>query len=420
MSLNRFHGMQAERLRALHEFPYFAVLLSKLQFYECEEVGTLAIDQHGRCYVNVAFWNSLTLRERVGVLVHEAQHVLRKHFRRGQNLALDAATLNIIGDIEINDSRKMRAFLPEGCLMPEMFGLPADLTFEEYAALWPKQRRGRRPGDKEDPEAPEIPGGHPGVPGKKGVGKGDCGSAADGKKRDYELPAPRDGGPGMDETDLEIVGKQVAEALENAAKQDRGEIPGNLVEWSKGVLSPPVISWQSKLQAYARNAAEWVKGQGDYSYGKLSRFQPGGSVIYPGGVTPVPEIVLMIDTSGSMDSSTLQKILPEARECLRISAGSTGKVCIVDVKVHSLKPVSNVQTIEFAGRGGTDLRVGFDAIAKLRPRPDILVVFTDGETPWPNCSPSRVKTIVALCGRWKARPESVPSWAKTIDIPSSK
>ena len=352
MSLTRFTNMQAERLRALHEFPYFSVLLSKLQFYECDQVSTLAIDKHGRCYVNVDFWDKATLIHRVGFLVHESQHVLRKHFIRGEYLGLSPQELNILGDIEINDSKKMRRSLPAECLFPETFGFPQNLTFEEYAVLWKKRKRHGhqptkpgQPGNPGNPGQPGQPGqpGHPGQPGNPsqpgnpgpgqpgqgdienpGVGKGDCGSAADGKKRDYELPSPEDGGPGMNDTDLELVGRQVAEAVNQAAREGRGELPGNLVEWSRKVLSPPVISWRSQLRAYARNAAEWVKGQGDYSYGKLSRFQPSGTVIYPGGVTPVPEIVLMIDTSGSMGSADLAKVLPEAQECLRVSAGSSG------------------------------------------------------------------------------------------------
>ena len=174
---------------------------------------------------------------------------------------------------------------------------------------------------------------------------------------------------------------------------------------------------RSKLRAYSRNAAAWVRGQGDYSYSKLSRFPVGGSVIIPGSVCPVPEISIMVDTSGSMRPDELNRVLPEAQSCLRMSAGSAGKVCIVDAKVHSLKPVTDVRKIEFAGRGGTDLRVGFDAISTLRPRPDILVVFTDGYTPWPKASPRGMKTIVALIGH-HCSPDSVPSWAKTIVIPS--
>ena len=423
-TLKKFKNIQTERLRAFHEFPYFSSILSKLHFYECDSIETLAIDQYGRVYVNVTFWESLTLLERVGLLIHEMNHLLRRHFKRGESLGLDPKTLNIIGDIEINDSVKMRKFLPEGAIYPEMFGFPCGLTFEEYAALWKKNAQ-KEPEKQPEPGDQTASGsggdGTPGEskePGKQpGVASGNCGSAADGEKKDYELPEPKDGGPGIDETDLEIVGRQVAQAVREAAKT-RGDVPGSLVEWATGVLSPPVIDWRSKLRSLARNAAAWVKGQGDYSYSKLSKYSHGGKVIIPGGVSPVPEISLMIDTSGSMSSADLQRILPEAQSCLRTSAGSAGKVCIVDARVHSLKPVTDVRKIQFSGRGGTDLRVGFEAISKLRPRPDILVVFTDGYTPWPKCSPRGMKTIVALVGR-HCSVGSVPKWAKTIVIPQS-
>ncbi|QDP58827.1 MAG: hypothetical protein Unbinned80contig1000_36 [Prokaryotic dsDNA virus sp.] len=395
--------MQSERIRALHEFPYFGAVLSKLSFFECDDVPTMAIDKHGRVYVNVPYWDSITLKQRVGVMVHELQHVLRKHFVRGEFLSLSPEELNIIGDIEINDSDKMRGFLDGlDAIYPETYGFPQHRTFEEYAELWKKKK-------KDDGENSSQSG-------KPSVANGQCGSAADGQKKDYELPAPSDGGPGMDETDLTIVAKQVAEAIKEAART-RGDIPGNLIEWSAGVLSPPKVNWQSKLRNYSRNAAAWVRGNGDYSYSKLSRFPVGGSVIVPGSVCPVPEISLMVDTSGSMSSTDLENILPEAQACLRMSAGSSGKVCVVDTAVHSLKPVTDVRKIPFAGRGGTDLRVGFEAISKLSPRPDILVVFTDGYTPWPDFSPRGVKTIVALMGR-HCSPDRVPGWAKTLVIPS--
>ena len=200
MALNKFRRMQSERLRAFSEFPYFSVILSKLSFYECDEVPTMAIDKHGRVYVNVNFWDGITLEQRVGVLVHELQHVLRKHFMRGEFLGLSPDVLNILGDIEINDSRQMRKFLAGlPAIYPENYGFPSHLTFEQYAALW----------KKDPPQKPE---------GGQGAANGDCGSAADGQQKDYELPAPSEGGPGMDESDLEIAGKQVAEAIKEAAK----------------------------------------------------------------------------------------------------------------------------------------------------------------------------------------------------------
>ena len=38
--------------------------------------------------------------------------------------------------------------------------------------------------------------------------------------------------------------------------------------------------------------------------------------------------------------------------------------------------------IRLEGGGGTDMGAGLDAAAALRPRPDLIIVLTDGFTPW--------------------------------------
>ncbi len=47
-------------------------------------------------------------------------------------------------------------------------------------------------------------------------------------------------------------------------------------------------------------------------------------------------------------------------------------------------------------------------------RPDLVVVITDGFTPWPTRRPSR-PVIVALLPSMMSRPPT-PSWARTVDI----
>ena len=399
--MKRFNGFRKARVVAMHHFPFFRTMLARLQFFECAQVQTVAIDKHSRVYVNVVFWETLTIDQQAAIIVHELQHVFRKHFSRASGLSLEKTAMNICMDCEINDSPKLRDMLPESGAFPENYGWPAGLTFEQYVQRW-----------KEDPpQEPEDPQ----------VGAGDCGSGATGQPEDYELPSPADGGPGLDETQTEVSITQTAKAIRDyVQKHGRGEVSGSLVEHANAVLAPPKISWQSQLRAFARNAADRVRGQGDYSYSQRSRFQPAGcGIVYPGGVTPIPEVSILVDTSGSMGIADLEKLLPEAQECLRVSAGSSGKVCVCDTRVHSLKTVSHVRDIQLSGRGGTDLRVGFEAISNLRPRPDILVVFTDGGTLWPKEALRGTRTIVALCGRWKERPDSVPSWCKVVDIPNN-
>lgn len=78
------------------------------------------------------------------------------------------------------------------------------------------------------------------------------------------------------------------------------------------------------------------------------------------------------------------------------------------------------------GGGGTDLRSGFAAALRATPRPDVVVVLTDGQTPWPDERPP-YRTVV---GRFSRRggegswdeddpdyvPDTPPAWARVVEI----
>ena len=58
------------------------------------------------------------------------------------------------------------------------------------------------------------------------------------------------------------------------------------------------------------------------------------------------------------------------------------------------------------------MRVGLAAALALPPRPDLVVVATDGFTPWPDRRPPGV-VVVALIGGGPP----APPWARTIRVP---
>ncbi|MFF7157705.1 VWA-like domain-containing protein [Streptomyces sp. NPDC008139] len=80
--------------------------------------------------------------------------------------------------------------------------------------------------------------------------------------------------------------------------------------------------------------------------------------------------------------------------------------------------------IELIGGGGTDLRSGFARALRSRPRPDVVVALTDGQTPWPSEQPP-CRTVVGLFPRPSRAvreddadyvPDSPPSWARVVII----
>jgi Mg-chelatase subunit ChlD len=68
--------------------------------------------------------------------------------------------------------------------------------------------------------------------------------------------------------------------------------------------------------------------------------------------------------------------------------------------------------VQLLGGGGTDMGAGLAKAAEIRPRPDLIVVLTDGHTPWPEAPPRGIRVIVGLMDL----SGSVPEWARSIAI----
>ncbi len=86
----------------------------------------------------------------------------------------------------------------------------------------------------------------------------------------------------------------------------------------------------------------------------------------------------------------------------------------VDTGAHVQTNVANAEQIILTGGGGTDMRVGIEAARASRPAPNLIVLLTDGFTPYPD-RPGREALVVGIIG-----PTLVPTpdWAGTVHIPT--
>jgi predicted metal-dependent peptidase len=204
----------------------------------------------------------------------------------------------------------------------------------------------------------------------------------------------------------------VARAIREAS-QGRGDVPGHLRRWAEEKLRPRG-DWRRELAAAVRRAVADVAGASDYSYRRPSRRQGqvgNGKVVLPSLRRPVPAVAVVVDTSGSISDTMLTQALAEIRGILEAAGQREGvRVLAVDAAVQSCRRVFRPEQVELAGGGGTDMRVGLEAAAKLRPRPNVIVVITDGYTPWPSEPPRGIRVIVAHMGDGGA----VPGWAKEV------
>lgn len=58
---------------------------------------------------------------------------------------------------------------------------------------------------------------------------------------------------------------------------------------------------------------------------------------------------------------------------------------------------------------------GIEAAAALKPRPSVVIVLTDGYTPWPEQPPPGVRVVVGLLSQG-GEAWSAPQWARVVQI----
>jgi predicted metal-dependent peptidase len=132
-----------------------------------------------------------------------------------------------------------------------------------------------------------------------------------------------------------------------------------------------------------------------------------------------PRVAAVLDTSGSITDRVLREFSAELIGITRASGVASGvNVLPCDAQVYEVQRVrsrSDVERLILTGGGGTDMAMGIAAASSLHPRPHIIVVFTDGETPWPTEPPKQIDSVIAVLSRAGAEGQ-VPSWCSTIII----
>jgi len=124
---------------------------------------------------------------------------------------------------------------------------------------------------------------------------------------------------------------------------------------------------------------------------------------------------VVLDTSASMNESLLTEALTEIDGLLVASGVRPDAVSVFtcDAKAGPAQLIRSASEITLVGGGGTDLTVGIGAAIRSRPRPDLVVVITDGWTPWPTSAPRGIRTIAVLLGGTSPAP---PMWVQELVV----
>jgi predicted metal-dependent peptidase len=196
-------------------------------------------------------------------------------------------------------------------------------------------------------------------------------------------------------------------------------VPAGWQRWAEHVL-PSRVDWRRVLAAELRGAIAAVSGRVDYSYRRPSRrAHLSDDVILPALERPIPDVAIVCDTSGSMHDHLLARALAEVEGVLSRAGLRQQRVRVlaVDATVQAVRRVSRATQVTLAGGGGTDMGEGIAAAVALRPRPRVVIVLTDGYTPWPVQPPRGVRVVVGLLREHaQGAPWEPPGWARTVVI----
>jgi predicted metal-dependent peptidase len=417
--------VRAGRAKAAYLRPYFSHALYALIPVHSDEVPTMAVDKWGRLYFNAEFVLACDVDELATCCIHEIGHVLRHHHERAEALGVTIAThmvANIAQDCELNDdiaeevkARKDLHELPPGAMYPSRFGFSDGQTWEVYYELLMNELEKHKP---------TIDGGAGGDGDGDGKRKGaarkrshKCGSGATGVQQPWEQPGPSSGGgEGIEDADWRDIERHVASEIRDEAAKGRGTVPGAWISWAEEVLRIEQIPWDQELAGAVRWAVNDAAGKVIHNYKRPSRRQQAmPDIVFPGMRRPVPSVALVGDTSGSMSEKDLSLVRGVIQDvCEAVNAALT--FIATDAAVHGVQRVTDGSAAEMRGRGGTDMCVGIQAaIDDVQPRPDVIIVATDCETPWPAIEPE-VPIIVCAIGAHETSVAAIPQWARVIIV----
>lgn len=381
------YKVAAARVWASARMPYLASALFAARVRTAADTGTVAIDDGWTISADPQLVDSLETVELGRLFLHLVFHALRDHAARAASMGVDAHTWwNRCADAEINDDLVDLDAVPASAPdLPAALGGADNRLAEEYYGAPPL---GPRPWD--------------------------CGSGADGEPRPWDQP----GAPCLSPQQSELMRSRTAADIQQAHQREPGTVPAGLLRWAESIL-PSHVDWRRVLAAEIRHAIAAVSGSVDYSYRRPSRRGAAARpALLPVLFRPVPQVAVVCDTSGSMHDELLARALAEIEGLLSRAGLRAGQlqVLAVDTEVHAVSRVTRARDVVLAGGGGTDMGRGIDAALRLKPKPSIVIVLTDGYTPWPATTPRGVRVVVGLLTEEPTIPVTVPDWARLVVI----
>ena len=318
---------------------FFVTLCFSLTHVFDDSVATASTNGR-RVKYNIKFFMGLTHPQRVFLLLHETLHCAYLHMLRLEGKKMP--DWNYATDYVINLQLVGRGFamIPGGLLDFAYKGMNA----EQVYALLPT-----------NPVPPKMQ--------MDDLDESDEGSDGTGQPGDAQ---------GLEEDMKDIL---IRAQMQSKMSDDKpGTIPGELEVYINSLVSPK-LPWQRILSRYFRQF-----NKSDYSFKKPNRrFMPKAILPSLQGTT-LSELVIAMDTSGSVSDKDFTYFVSELYAILRMFKPKKMTLVRFDTQITEISDVSTVNELKntvFTGRGGTDPTEVIKWINEKKPK--VTLIFTDGE-----------------------------------------
>ena len=300
------------------------------------------------------FIEPLTDAELRGLILHENLHVALKHmsrfkpeFKKNPQL-INASADYVVNDIIVNLKDKKHCQLPEGGLVDDKYHNWS--VNEVYRDLLKEQEKG-------NPPPPQSLDEHD-----------FSGAGSEGGKQ-----------KSMTGDEQKVQDKKVDDALrEGGLMASRF---GNKTPRAIGDALAPKVDWKIVLKDFVTSV---TRGVDEYTWRKFNKRYLADDIYLPSTENDsVGEIVVAIDTSGSIGTSELNSFSSEVASICETCSPEKVRILWWDTEVHGEQIFTDnyqdiAKLLKPQGGGGTDVQCVADYITDKRINAEGILVFTDG------------------------------------------
>jgi predicted metal-dependent peptidase len=241
----------------------------------------------------------------------------------------------------------------------------------------------------------------------------DEGSGVHGQARPWELHADDPSTNALSDFDRQALQEEVARRIVEHQKE-RGTAPAGWLRWAEAILKPKV-NWREQLKRILRGViSEGLGHRLDYSYRRPHRRSAVYHTIYLPALQGEykPRVACVVDTSGSISDRELMQSLAEVRAVLEALRIPVTIIPCDAVPCEAIRVFHGSDWLKvrqgLRGGGGTDMVAGLNAALALKPKPEAVIVLTDGHTPFPSTRPKDTAVIWAIWQYGDGEPPKPP------------